>query len=466
MRELYHLSLFGFMPGWFFFLLILLLFCYTVFNLSFFDKIHIIHYVVSSTLISILLINYLISSFYINHFFCIFRVTQFISFVGHVAIWLLLAVVVANLILNLIYSKISTQQYVVYGNIFLLVLFFFFFSLEKNLFLVFIYYELLLLPSYLLIFYLSPNKRFLIVSTYFLIWTQFGSFLVFLCISYLFFFYGLTLNTTSVVFSFFENNILFILIYVGFGIKIPIWPFFYWLTKTHVEAPSFFSIYLSGFLVKTALLGFYKFLKFFFITHIINYVFIFTIFSIIDSSLKLWLQVDLKKLVAFCTVQEMNLIFFLVFFNTSNVFIIIILFSLTHAILSSIFFYLVDVIYRLYATRLIFNVTGLLLYSPNLAIYIYLSIILYNGLPFTLKFLVELYVLQIVYDYNLFIYVNILWVCGWIGAVGLAKNWLNLMFSAPSSKTGFSDLTKKEIFFLNYCFLLLVGSTQLTFFLF
>ena len=46
--------------------------------------------------------------------------------------------------------------------------------------------------------------------------------------------------------------------FLGFGFKVPIWPFHYWLTKTHVEAPSGFSMYLSGFLVKTALYGFYK----------------------------------------------------------------------------------------------------------------------------------------------------------------------------------------------------------------
>lgn len=448
------------------FTILLIFFVIFFYKLFYLYWLHIFHYVCSTILLTILLVNYIMTKIYITHYYCVFKVTQFISFTGSVFILLLLGVIIANLILNLIYTKITLYKYFIYINIFVLVFFFFFFVLEKNIFLVFLYYELLLLPSYLLIFYLSPNQRFLIVSIYFLIWTQIGSFLVFLSISYLFYYYGFYLNTTLIVFSFLENNVLFVLIYIGFGIKIPIWPFFYWLTKTHVEAPSFFSIYLSGFLVKTALLGFYKFLKFFFITHIINYIFIFTIFSIIDSSLKLWLQIDLKKLVAFCTVQEMNLIFFLVFFNTTNVFIIIVLFSLTHALLSAIFFFLVDIIYRLYSSRLIFNLTGLLLYSPNLAVYIYISIILYNGLPFTLKFMVELYTLQIMYDYNLFIYFNVMWVCNWVGSVGLSKNWLNLIFSAPSTKSNVSDLTKKEFIFLNYCYLLLLCGTQLTFFLF
>jgi formate hydrogenlyase subunit 3/multisubunit Na+/H+ antiporter MnhD subunit len=59
------------------------------------------------------------------------------------------------------------------------------------------------------------------------------------------------------------------------------------LTKTHVEAPSGFSIYLSGFLVKSALFGFYK------ITTNLNLNFdsiifiVLCFFSVFDASLKM-----------------------------------------------------------------------------------------------------------------------------------------------------------------------------------
>jgi len=59
------------------------------------------------------------------------------------------------------------------------------------------------------------------------------------------------------------------------------------LTKTHVEAPAGFSMFLSGFLVKSAVYGFYKFSSF--LTFEINTVFFstFLIVGIIDSSLKM-----------------------------------------------------------------------------------------------------------------------------------------------------------------------------------
>ena len=48
----------------------------------------------------------------------------------------------------------------------------------------------------------------------------------------------------------------------GFLFKIPTFPFYFWLTKTHVEALTSFSIFLSGFLVKIAVFGLYKFLPY------------------------------------------------------------------------------------------------------------------------------------------------------------------------------------------------------------
>jgi len=84
--------------------------------------------------------------------------------------------------------------------------------------------------------------------------------LVFLVIMYLSHFSGaieaINLRETQIPFE--EVFYLQLVLFLGFGFKIPIWPFHYWLTKTHVEAPGSFSMYLSGFLVKTALFGLYK----------------------------------------------------------------------------------------------------------------------------------------------------------------------------------------------------------------
>lgn len=67
-------------------------------------------------------------------------------------------------------------------------------------------------------------------------------------------------------------------------------------------------MYLSGFLVKTALLGFYRFTSM--LGGVDTSLFAAVcIMSVFDASLKMWSQTDLKKLVAYCTIQEMNLIY-------------------------------------------------------------------------------------------------------------------------------------------------------------
>jgi len=120
---------------------------------------------------------------------------------------------------------------------------------------------------------------------------------------------------------------------------VPIWPLHYWLTKTHVEAPSGFSIYLSGFLVKSALFGFYK------LTNILcgdfntSFFITITMVGVIDASLKMWGQTDLKKLVAYGTIQEMNLIFLVFCWGDTNAISSGILFTVTHSFLSALMFF-------------------------------------------------------------------------------------------------------------------------------
>jgi len=93
-----------------------------------------------------------------------------------------------------------------------------------NTYLFFILYELLLLPSFLIVYYNSPNKKGVQASLYFLIWTQLGSLLVFLVIMYI-------INTSGVStidaircfnFSYEEVFYLQMLLFLGFGFKIPI----------------------------------------------------------------------------------------------------------------------------------------------------------------------------------------------------------------------------------------------------
>ena len=121
-------------------------------------------------------------------------------------------------------------------------------------------YELFLLPSALLVYFISPTRRAIQASIYFLMWTQLGSLIVLVAVIYITYLSGST-NLNQIAqcsFNSEDSLIIYTLLFLGFGIKVPIWPAHYWLTKTHVEAPAGFSMYLSGFLVKTAVYAFFR----------------------------------------------------------------------------------------------------------------------------------------------------------------------------------------------------------------
>nr|YP_010632192.1 NADH dehydrogenase subunit 4 [Cryptocaryon irritans]WBP62308.1 NADH dehydrogenase subunit 4 [Cryptocaryon irritans] len=351
-------------------------------------------------------------------------------------------------------------KYIFSFNFFIIIVYFY--TTVSNLFLFFIFYECLLLPSFLVVYFVSSSKKAYQASLYFLIWTQIGSFIVLCCVSYLLAFFGGYdfFFLKNCFFSNYECWLIFFFLFIGFGIKIPIWPFHYWLTKTHVEAPAGFSMFLSGFLVKSAVFGFYK-ISTIMGNEIDTFLFnIVCIIGIMDSSLKMWGQTDLKKLVAYGTIQEMNLIFLV--FCWGDVLSIIggILFCLMHSILSTLMFFLVDCIQKRFHSRSTVELSGILHLTPNLGISILFMCIFYSGIPGTLKFTSEFYIFSGFFDSSPFLCFFIMLVANVIGLIGFSKPWFNVTFGMMVNINKYLplDLTLKELFNIFSCFFLLFFS--------
>jgi len=329
----------------------------------------------------------------------------------------------------------------------------------SNIFFFFFFYELLLLPSVLVVYYVSSSRRAIQACLYFIIWTQIGSFLVLCAISYivstsgLFYFYELN----KYVFTQTEVFYLYTILFLGFGFKVPIWPFHYWLTKTHVEAPSGFSIYLSGFLVKSALYGFYKITSIFGVEIDTTFFLVICFLGVIDASMKMWGQTDLKKLVAYGTIQEMNLIYLTFMFGDSFAICAGMLFTVTHAFLSALMFFIVDCIYRRFHTRSVVEVSGILHLTPNLGVAILVMCIFFAGLPGTIKFISEFYIFSGLLSVSIFSCVLLMFLANVFGLIGFSKNWYNSVFGMNTKISSVLplDLTFKEIYIINYCFFFL-----------
>lgn len=319
----------------------------------------------------------------------------------------------------------------------------------NDIFVMFIYFELLFIPSLFFVYHLGYSKKVDITITYLLKWTLSGSFICLLSFCY-FFFINSSLLITSAKFiklSTFEQSFLIISFFIGFGIKLPIWPFYYWLTKVHVEAPTGFSIFLSGFLVKTA---FFCFSYLFFLcasTKITTVMLTIAIWGSFDASFRMWTSNDIKRLIAFATIQEMNLIIILLFILNCNNYSILNCFLLVHGILSSLFFYLVDQVQKQTFTRNIMLLSGISLILPLLTFLIWWGILIFRGFPTFIKFLIEWEILMsLINCFQILGFFIFFFIC-FFSVLGFCRIWFVVLYGSPKN-----IFFNKLIMFKDYVF--------------
>lgn len=337
-----------------------------------------------------------------------------------------------------------------------------------NLLVMFVGFECLFLPTLYFVYshgYVQRVDKTLKILLY---WTLSGAFLVLTSLSYLFFKYK-TLNYHQLInlqFTSAENTLLYITIFLGFGVKVPVFPFHYWLTKIHVEAPAGFSIFLSGFLVKAAIYCFYYFNLIFETVLSTQLVTTIALFGIVESSIKLWTQTDFKKLIAFATIQEMNLILYLLVNYQNTLDYSLILFILIHGWLSTLMFFLVDIIQKKTSSRNILEVSGLAYKFPEIKFIIWIIIILFSGFPLTVKFIIEWSILGNLVLQNEQLLMIVFFIIVVIGVSGFAKQMIIILYGLPRRNSTLNHtLSKRDKYLLYFILSILVFLNFLNFFL-
>lgn len=249
-------------------------------------------------------------------------------------------------------------------------------------------YELFLIPSAIIVWIYSPNYRGIKSTIIFLVWTQLGSLMVLIAILYLKYTYNIVSFTDCATAAVQIPLPIQLLLVTGFLFKIPTFPFYYWLTKVHVEAPTSFSIFLSGFLVKIAIFGLYKFMPYLGALAI-NLAILSSLMGAAVSSIMFLHQIDLKKLVAYATIQEMGAFASFLFITQNSNIEALSIFLITHTALSAYYFYVTEVLYKRAGTRSFIGLFGLIYAGPKVAGYTAISVLLFRGLPYTSKFMAE-----------------------------------------------------------------------------
>ncbi len=164
----------------------------------------------------------------------------------------------------------------------------------------------------------------------------------------------------------------------------------------------------------------------------------------------MWGQTDLKKLVAYGTIQEMNLIFLTFCWGDTNAIVGGILFSATHGALSALMFYIVDCLQRRFNSRSVVEISGILQITPMLGITIILMCVLYAGLPGTLKFTCEFYIFCGLFEITPLLTLFVFFIANVLGLVGFSKCWFDAVFgmNLKNQKLAPFDLNNKELYII------------------
>ena len=258
----------------------------------------------------------------------------------------------------------------------------------------FIFFELIVIPMFFLIGIWGSRSRKITASYQLFIYTLFGSIFIFICI------FDILLSKGNLSFDFFLNYlyydkrqfIIWILLFLGFSIKIPIVPFHLWLPEAHVEAPTPGSVILAGILLKLGSYAVLRFLLGSFTLICYDLIFILLIialFSLTHTSIVALCQIDIKKIIAYSSVAHMN--YSLIGLFSQNILGLagsyIMIYS--HAITSSALFLGIGVLYDRYKTRLIFYYGGLVSFMPIFSIFFFIFILSNIGFPGTFNFIGE-----------------------------------------------------------------------------
>jgi len=254
----------------------------------------------------------------------------------------------------------------------------------------------------------GPTVRRVLAGYYLYMYTFFGSIFMLVGILSIYIECGtvnlLILQTYS--FSYFKQLFLWLLFFIGFAIKIPMFPFHIWLPEAHVEAPTEGSVLLAGLLLKLGGYGFIRVLLNLFpfaCVYFLPVVFTFASIGVWYSSLIAVRQVDLKKLVAYTSIAHMNYLVLGIFSTSIYGLVGSVLLMLAHGFVSSGLFSCIGLLYDRYQTRQLDYYGGLYLGMPIFSVYFFIFSISNFGFPLTLNFVGELLILLGLVKLNFFI---------------------------------------------------------------
>ena len=267
-------------------------------------------------------------------------------------------------------------------------------------FLFYIFWEIVLVPMYLIIGIWGGSNR-IYATIKFVLYTLVGSLLMLVAIIATAFSYQAREGNTAGWQGAFDFEALrafagttgfaeglqllaFLAFFLAFAIKVPMFPFHTWLPDAHVEAPTAGSVILAGILLKLGAYGFIRFAVPFYPDAAHTYapaIIVLSVIAIIYGAVVALVQPDLKKLVAYSSVSHMGFVTLGIFVFHEQALQGAVLQMVNHGLITGALFLLVGVIYERTHDRTIAKMGGLAAPLPVYAAVFGFFVFASAGLP-------------------------------------------------------------------------------------
>ncbi len=271
----------------------------------------------------------------------------------------------------------------------------------------FLFWEVMLVPMYFLIGIWGGGRRLYSAIKFFL-YTLVGSVVMLLGILALYFFNHSVSGTYTfditelqqLQIPFTLQKWIFLAFFLGFAIKVPMFPFHTWLPDAHTDAPTAGSVILAAIMLKMGTYGFVRFSmpmlpdasRYF-----VPMIAALSIIGIIYGALVALAQTDWKRLVAYSSVSHMGMVMLGMFALTPLGLTGGLLQQINHGISTGALFLIVGIVYERRHTREIAEYGGLSKTMPVFAAVFLIMTLSSIGLPALNGFIGELLILQGIY---------------------------------------------------------------------
>lgn len=329
-------------------------------------------------------------------------VTYFLGIDGISILLVLLTTVISILVVVCSYTDVQERLKEYYVCILLLETGMIGVFLALDFFLFYIFWEIMLVPMYFLIGIWGHGRRLYSAIKFFL-YTLFGSVFMLLGILTLYFLNGnpdygtgqITFNimelianvkvpTEPVFAGLSTQDLVFLALFLGFAIKVPMFPFHTWLPDAHTDAPTAGSVVLAGVLLKMGTYGFVRFsLPILPIAsaNMVGFVALLAVIGIIYGALVAMAQRDMKRLIAYSSVSHMGFVMLGIFALNPEGVSGAVLQMINHGVSTGALFLLVGIIYERRHTREIAAFSGLSKVIPVFAVFFAVTMFSSIGLP-------------------------------------------------------------------------------------